>query len=273
MAETDAAVETTEQTTDTAAVQTDAATSTTETSTQATDQAAASTEAAQPQLFAGKFKTAEEAYWHSQGELNALRTAKPSAQTQTAQPAKYTPDQLWGLRSKALQDMTAAQVAGNAEQAGTLAANINWIDNEIQQQNMSKLRGEITGQSAVQSLNNESAELLKPYQADLVPGNPLYEQAQSYFGMMKQAMEGGVPLDNILSGLAVLAAAAKTGKTTAGTAQEARAEFAGSLNKALKQAVVTGAGKAAKVPDGAPDFASMTNKQFDDYRRKIGVLS
>ena len=271
MAETTEVVETAEQTTETApAPQTEAVeTSAAEPAT--TDTQATSTETAPPpQLFAGKFKTAEEAYWHSQGELNALKTAKPTQPTTTA-PAKYTTDQLWGIRAQKLQDMTAAQIAGNGEQAAQLAANVNWIDNEIQQQNLGKLRGEMAGQSAVQSLNTESAELLKPYQSDLVPGNPLYEQAQSYFGMMKQAMEGGLPLDNILSGLAVLAAAAKTGKHTAGTAQEARAEFAGSLNKALKQAVVTGAGKTAKVPDGSPDFSNMTNKQFDDYRRKIGA--
>lgn len=239
---------------------------------QTTPESTTTTETA-PTLFAGKFKTAEEAYWHSQGEINALKNQPKPTTTSPTTPAKYTTDQLWSLRAQKLQEMTAAQIAGNTEQAGTLAANINWVDNEIQQQNLAKVRTEITGQSAVQTLNTESAELLKPYQADLVPGNPLYEEAGRYYNMLKQSLEAGVPLDNMLSGLAVLAAAAKTGKTTAGTAQEARTEFAGSLNKALKQAVITGAGKAAKVPDGAPDFMTMSDKQFLDYQRKIGVRS
>lgn len=222
-------------------------------------------------LFAGKYKTAEEAYWRTQGELEAIRNqTKPTPTTQAATP-KYTTDQLWQLRAAKLQEMTAAQVGGESDRALTLAANINWIDNEIQQQQMSKLRGELSAQSVVQTLASEGAELLKPYQADLVPGTPLYEQAGTYFTMVKQAMDSGANIDNILSGLCALAAAAKTGKTTAGVEQAARAEFAGSLNKAMKQAVIAGAGKATKTPDSAPDFLSMTNKQFDDYQRKIGV--
>ena len=226
-----------------------------------------------PPLFAGKFKTAEEAYWHSQGELNALRQGATTQRTSTTATPKYTTDQLWGIRAQKLQEMTQAQIAGEGEKAGTLAANINWIDNEIQQQGIGKLRAEISGRSALDRLVSENADLLKPYQADLVPGNPLFETAQQFYSMLKQAHDAGVPMENILLGMSVLAAAAKTGKNTAGVQQEARAEFAGALKQSIKQAVITGAGKASKTPDNAPDFHNMTDKQFDDYRRKIGMLS
>lgn len=245
--------------------------STTETAEQKTAETAAATP--QPSLFAGKFKTAEEAYWHSQGELNALRSQPKPQPASTPAAPKYSTDQLWSLRAQKLQEMTAAQVAGEGDKAATIAANVNWIDNEIQQQNMGKLRGELTAQSALQSLATEGAELLKPYQSDLVPGNPVYEQAQHYYGILKQAMDSGVNLDQILSGVSVQMAVAKTGKATAGVEQGARAEFAGALKQSIKQAVITGAGKAAKTPDSAPDFMNMTDKQFDDYRRKIGVAS
>ena len=240
--------------------------------TQTDTSATTATSDTTPQLFAGKFKTAEEAYWHSQGELNALRQGQAKPTSTTATP-KYTPDQLWGIRAQKLQEMTQAQIAGEGDKASTLAANINWIDNEIQQQSIGKLRSEISAQSAIDRLVTENADLLKPYQADLVPGNPLFETAQQFYGMLKTAHDAGVPMENILSGMSVLAAAAKTGKTTAGTAQEARAEFAGALKQSIKQAVLTGAGKAGKTAESAPDFLGMTNEKFLDYQRKIGVRS
>lgn len=222
-------------------------------------------------LFAGKFKTAEEAYWHAQGELNALKSQPRTPSATTPTPPKYSTDQLWSLRAQKLQEMTAAQIASDPAKAAELAANVNWIDNEIQQQQFGKLRGELTGQSALTQLATEGVELLKPYQGDLVPGNPVYESAQHFYGLLKQAADAGASLDSILSGVAVHMAVAKTGKATAGVEQGARAEFAGALKQSIKQAVLTGAGKAVKPPDGTPDFMGMTDKQFDDYRRKIGV--
>ena len=87
--------------------------------------------------------------------------------------------------------------------------------------------------------------------------------------MMKQSYDAGLPIDQILSGAAVLAAAAKTGKTTAGVELSARQEFGKAMQGALKTAVITGAGKATKTADKAPDFAGMSDEDFRSYERKV----
>jgi len=242
--------------------------------TQATQVASAET-VAQPSLFQGKYKSPEEGFWHQKGIADALQT-RP-AETKSAQPQTYTPEQLWTLKQQKLTEMVAAQVAGEADKASTAAAQVNWIDNQLLDQRLSAESRKWQGQSTMQQLVSEGAELLKPYQAELVPGNPLNEEAANIFGRGQMAFEAetGQPMTNtqkqLLSAYSVLAAAAKTGKSTAGVAQQARQEFAGAMKDALKQAVITGAGNVAKTTDKTPDFMAMDDKEFMAYERKIGV--
>ena len=222
-------------------------------------------EAAKPK-YLGQFDSPEHAAMYYKGKSEA---APAISKTADAAKPQYTQDQLWSMRAEKLQEIASAQNAGNIDQARTAAAQVNWIDNQMLDLRLGGMEKRFSGQSAMTTLTNEGNELLKPYQADLVPGNPLYEQANTYFSMMKQAQESGVPMDNILSGLAVLAAAAKTGKTTAGVEMSARQEFGKAMQGALKTAVLTGAGKAAKSAPTAPDFAGMSDDEFRTYERKL----
>lgn len=275
MAETEAPAVEQEQTQATeqpAAVDT-AAPATSETTVEkVVEQAAAQTttaEAAKPK-YLGQFDSPEHAAMYYKGKSEA---APAAAKTADAAKPQYTQDQLWTLRAEKLQEISSAQNAGNIEQARTAAAQVNWIDNQMLDMRLGKVRTEIGAQSAFNTLVQEGQELLKPYQADLVAGNPLNEEAVRIFGMMKQSYDAGLPIDQILSGAAVLAAAAKTGKSTAGVELSARQEFGKAMQGALKTAVITGAGKAAKAVEKAPDFLSMSDDEFRSYERKIGVRS
>ena len=216
--------------------------------------------------YLGQFDSPEHAAMYYKGKSEAAPAA-----TKTADAAKpqYTQDQLWTMRAEKLQEISSAQNAGNIEQARTAAAQVNWIDNQMLDMRLGKVRTEIGAQSAFNTLVQEGQELLKPYQADLVAGNPLNEEAVRIFGMMKQSYDAGLPIDQILSGAAVLAAAAKTGKTTAGVELSARQEFGKAMQGALKTAVITGAGKASKPVEKAPDFLSMSDDEFRSYERKV----
>ena len=231
----------------------------------------------QPPLFQGKYKSAEEGFWHLKGQVDALQT-RPSEPAADKKP-QFTTEQLWTHRAAKLQEMAAAQVAGEADKAATAAAQVNWIDNQILDQRLSAESKKWQGQSTMQQLVSEGAELLKPYQSDLVPGTPLNEEAVSIFnrGQMAFEAETGQPMSQaqkqLLSAYSVLAAAAKTGKITAGVAQQARTEFAQALNQAAKQAVVAGGGAVGKATAKSPDFMTMTDEEFRAYERKIGVIS
>ena len=223
------------------------------------------TEAPKPK-YLGQFDTPEHAAMYYKGKSEAA--AQPAKSADPAKP-QYTQEQLWTLRAEKLQEIASAQNAGNPDQARTAAAQVNWIDNQMLDMRLGKVRTEIGAQSAFNTLVQEGQELLKPYQADLVAGNPLNEEAVRIFGMMKQSYDAGLPIDQILSGAAVLAAAARTGKTTAGVELSARQEFGKAMQGALKTAVITGAGKATKTADKAPDFAGMSDDDFRSYERKV----
>ena len=265
--ETNTAVET-EQTpvTDQTPVATpEAAEATPEQVAAAASTASPTPEAAKPK-YLGQFDSPEHAAMYYKGKSEAAPAASKSAEA--AKP-QYTQDQLWTLRAEKLQEIASAQNAGNTDQARTAAAQVNWIDNQMLDMRLGKVRTEIGAQSAFNTLVQEGQELLKPYQADLVAGNPLNEEAVRIFGMMKQSYDAGLPIDQILSGAAVLAAAAKTGKTTAGVELSARQEFGKAMQGALKTAVITGAGKASKPVEKAPDFLSMSDDEFRSYERKV----
>ena len=252
-------------------------TETVETTTQeppATEAAAPPAAAAPPVAeapktkFLGQFDTPEQAAYFYKGKAEAGPAHQPDTKPTAPQ---YTQDQLWSLRAQKMQEIASAQIAGDTEKAGTAAAQVNWIDNQMLDMRIGSVRKEMSGQSAYNTLVSETQDLLKPYAADLVPGNPLNEEATRLFGLMKQAYDSGQSIEQILSGAAVLAAAAKTGKNTAGVELNARKEFSNAMQQTLKQAVLTGAGKAAKPAEKAPDFGSMTDEQFRAYERKIGA--
>ena len=274
MADEQAAVETeqTEQaTTETTVPVTQEAAEATPEQVAAAASTAPSAETPKPK-YMGQFDSPEHAAQYYKGQAEAFKSQPAAKTSETAKPT-YTQDQLWSMRAEKLQEIASAQNAGNIDQARTAAAQVNWIDNQMLDMRLGKVRTEIGAQSAFNTLVQEGQELLKPYQADLVAGNPLNEEAVRIFGLMKQSYDAGLPIDQILSGAAVLAAAAKTGKTTAGVEMSARQEFGKAMQGALKTAVITGAGKATKAAEKTPDFLNMSDDEFRAYERKIGVRS
>lgn len=233
---------------------------------------------APPQKYLGQFDTPEQAAMFYKGQAEAFKSVP--AQAGTVQKAdEWTPEKLLTYKTEQFKALAAAQVNGDAAAASAAAAQIAAADNKMMDIRLSAESRKWQGQSTMTQLVSEGQELLKPYQNDLVPGNPLNEEATRIFSRGLEAFEAenGQPMPQsqrqLLGAYSVLAAAAKTGKTTAGVEMNARQEFGKAMQGALKTAVLTGAGKAAKPADKTPDFMSMTDDEFRAYERKIGVRS
>jgi hypothetical protein len=257
----------------------EAATAPVETQTQdtGTTQATPDTTAAQvqPSYVGGRFKSAEQMEAYILGfEKNQPRFT-PQPQTTQTQTQAQTPtlDQLKFSKSHWRNEAFRAQAAGDESAYQKASANMDWCDDQIGDARLAQESKKWQGQGAAESLIREGQELLKPYQANLVPGDPLYETAMTYFNQAKQAIEGGASIDQILGGLTVLAAAQKTGKTTAGVKQTATAQFADALNKAAKTAIVTGGGAATKMTGSgkltSAQIEAMSDEEFAKYDAQI----
>lgn len=224
-----------------------------------------------PTYLGGRFKSAEQLEAYALGlEKNQARPAAPASTPATQTP---TLDQLKYSKAHWRTEAFKAQTAGDADAYQKAISNLDWCEEQISETRLANEQKKWRGESAAQSLMTEGAELLKPYQGDLVPGNPLYETAMTYFNQAKQALESGASIDQILSGLTVLAAAQKTGKTTAGVTQKATANFADALNKAAKTAIVTGGGASTKMESGKITPEKIANMSDDDFAKyEAGVL-
>jgi len=254
----------------------EAATTPVETQTQdaGTTQATPDTSATQVQpKYLGRFNSAEQLEAYALGlEKNQAR-AIPQPQTPQSQTQTPTLDQLKYSKTHWRNEAFKAQVSGNESDYQRATANMDWCEEQLYDTRLAQESKKWQGQGAADSLIREGQELLKPYQANLVPGDPLYETAMTYFNQAKQAIEGGASIDQILGGLTVLAAAQKTGKTTAGVKQAATAQFADALNKAAKTAIVTGGGAATKTSSGKPDIAAMSDAEFAAHEANVKVQS
>ena len=249
-------------------------TSTTEPTTEPATAAAPIQAAPATPKFLGRFHTAEQLEAYAQGlEKSQAQPARTTPPTSTA-PAAPTLEQLRFSKSHWRNEAFKAQAAGDAEAYQKAASNLDWCEEQLYDVRLANESKKWQGQGAADSLLKEGAELLKPYQADLVPGNPLYETAMHYFNQAKQALESGASIDQILSGLTVLAAAQKTGKSTAGVKQDATVKFADALQQAAKTAIVTGGGGASKMDSGkiTPEkINAMSPDEFAKY--EAGILA
>ena len=224
--------------------------------------------------FLGRFHTAEQLEAYAQGLEKSQAQPARTTQPATTTPAAPTVEQLKFSKAHWRNEAFKAQSAGDAEAYQKAASNLDWCEEQLYDVRLANESKKWQGQGAADSLMKEGAELLKPYQADLVPGNPLYETAMTYFNQAKQALESGASIDQILSGLTVLAAAQKTGKSTAGVKQEATVKFADALQQAAKTAIVTGGGGASKMDSGkvtAEKIANMSPTEFATY--EAGILA
>lgn len=227
-------------------------------------------------LWAGKYKTPEEmerGYADSTSEAMRLYQENQKLQSGRTSPAAtpqtetYTAEQLTQYREHWARKAVDAQASGDAAAAADAMLKVNQCNDKLIDVRLTQERERWQGQTAVQSLVQDGTELIKPFAEDLQPGKPLYDQARQYYDQINTALRSGQSLDQIISTMAVLTAAAKTGKATAGVASKARAEFADSVNQAMRQAVVTGGGQASKPTTNRPDFDSMTPAQFKEYQK------
>ena len=220
--------------------------------------------ATQPTYLGGRFKSAEQLEAYALGlEKNQQQARQPQTQ-QTVDTSKQAPtlDQLKFSKSHWRNEAFKAQSAGDGDAYAKATANMDWCEEQLYDTRLANESKKWQGQSAAQNLMNEGTEMMKEYQADLVPGNPLNEAALNYFNQMKQAIDAGASVDQILLGASVLAAAKKTGKHVAGAKQQATAQFADALNKAAKTAIVTGGGASTAMSSGKKNYADMTDEEF-----------
>lgn len=238
----------------------------------APDPAAGST---QPTYLGGRFKSAEQLEAYALGLEKNQQQARQPQTSQTIETSKQAPtiDQLKYSKSHWRDEAFKAQASGDAAAYQKATANMDWCDDQLHDARLAHESKKWQGQTAAQFLTTEGNELLKPYQADLVPGNPLNETAMNYFNQMKTAIDAGASIDQILIGASVLAAAQKTGKHQAGAKQEATASFADALNKAAKTAIVTGGGASAKMTSGgkltAAQIESMSDEEFAKHDARV----
>ena len=261
------------QTADTAAATADTTTApVTSTQDTGTTQAAPDTAAAasQPTYLGGRFKSAEQVEAYALGLEKQINTSRQPQTSQTVETSKQAPtlDQLKFSKSHWRNEAFKAQSAGDADAYAKATANMDWCEEQLYDTRLANESKKWQGQSAMTQLLSEGTELLKPYQADLVSGTPLNEASLATFNLLKTAFESesGRPLtqaqEQLISGLAVIAAAQKTGKHQAGAVQKATANFSDALNKAAKTAIVTGGGASTAMSSGKKNYADMTDEEF-----------
>lgn len=237
--------------------------------TQPTDQAAAPV-----RKLAGRFEKPEELeaeFLRKEGEvaaLNRLATApRPGADpTPKADPhADITDSQLVELKEANLLAASNAELSVADRQKAI--RQVTLIEAEQQKRTISNSQKAERQSAAQRNLASKAQAALKPYEKELVPGNPLNDAA---FEIFKDLVAAGNPDNPITRGLAVLSAAQIMGHKATGQAVAAdRSALIHNLNKAAKDAVQAGAGGASAQATAPPNFATMTAKEFADYERNV----
>jgi len=246
----------------------------------------------EPQLLAGKYKTAqelEEGYRNAQAEnsrmaqeLAQYRRQTQNPQTTSQEKPKYTQDQLETWKESRLVEMSRysnlaerLQAEGKYHeaqqamaQAGEAARQVRLIDKELRSLDIAAYTQQSTRQSAESRLVADASNVVKAYSADLVPGTDLYNKA-SYFLEGFAAM-GQDPQNTLVQAQAVLMAASVLGLPAKRVEQDTRKELTKTINTALKTGIKAGAGKASKAAS-LPDFSKMKDEDFIKWKAERGL--
>jgi hypothetical protein len=242
-----------------------------------TEQAPAQPDTAPPpteKLWAGKYKAPEvmeEAHQNLQRQftLETQRRAELERQL-NASPAKtattptYTPEQLEGAKIDLLDKMADARVQGDAAKAREYASQIVWCDRELMNQRVAQTTQSSRAQAAESQLMQEVAGVLQQYQAELVPGNALYDKAAH---LLDTYVAMGMPNNGVTQAHAVTMAAQLLGKTQKATEQATRQNLTKTIQATLKSGVVAGAGQASTGTPSAPDFMNMPSAEFAAWKK------
>lgn len=240
-----------------------------------------------PRLLAGKYKTVEEleaAYQSTSSEATRMSqqlAATSKTTTEKTEAPKYTQDQLETWKEGRLLEVSQAQAAaqraydaGNVHearqfeaQARESAKQIRMIDAELRKMDISATLQSTTRKSAEGKLLNEAVGVLRQYKDELNPGTELHSKASEFLAGY-EAM--GLDTENpLIQAQAVSMAAQILGLSSKKVEQSTRKELTKTINKALKDGVQAGAGKAGKTSSG-PDFLKMTDAEFVAYKRQRG---
>ena len=188
--------------------------------------------------------------------------------TQSSQPASpqaYTPEQLETWKASYLVQQAQSAANGDLQKAQEAAQQVILIDRELRKQEVHSYTQQTQRETAQQSYRSETAPIVQKLQADLVPGNPLYEKAAQLY---TQAVAAGSQANDLTLNHAIITAAALTGKFTQSLVQDTRKEFSTQIQSKLKDAVLAGSGGSTagtRKDIGAEDINAMTDADFAKF--------
>lgn len=265
----------------------------TDSSNEAPPGEATPTDEEQQELLAGKYTSVEElvkGYQNATAEASRLAAEKSAYErgVQSAtrqQPAaetkpQFTPDQLkqykagyltslsdtQAKRHMALKDGDFETAARLEEQANKAASQIVMIDEELGRQDRATSARQARQETVSRTLDTDAKRVLSTYQSQLQPGSDFYNKSEEIWQHLRDT---GLPDNASTTAMAVAMAAELTG-VKASAAPETRKNLTQSIQTALKQGAVAGAGKAKR--SAAPqDFMQMTDKEFIDYKKSRGM--
>jgi len=241
-----------------------------------------------PRKFADKYDTIEDlekAYKLSNAEASRMaqqlaNVSKPK-ESSTEKP-KYSESQLEDWKEGRILEVANAQAAAaqayasgdyakgqQAEQVAKEAAKqIRMIDAELRNMSITSTLGSQKKAQAEGRLLNDAVSVLKQFKDDLVEGTELHTKASEF---MEGFVAMGMDADNALvQAQAVSMAAQILGLGSKKIAVDTRKDLTNKINKALKEGVAQGAGKAAAGKGGPTDFLKMTDAQFKAYKKSKG---
>ena|SRR3990167_3116379 len=190
--------------------------------------------------------------------------------TQSSQPAKpqtYSAEQLETWKAGYLVQQAQAAAGGDLQKAQDAAQQVILIDRELRKQEVQSYTQQTQRETAQQGWRTETAPIIHKLQADLVPGNPLYEKAAQLY---TQAVAAGSQANDLTLNHAIITAAALTGTFTAGLVQDTRKEFSTQVQTKLKEAVLAGSGGSTagtRKDLAAEDINAMSDADFVKFHQ------
>ena len=190
--------------------------------------------------------------------------------TQSSQPAKpqtYSAEQLETWKASYLVQQAQSAAGGDLQRAQEAAQQVILIDRELRKQETQAATQQVQRDTAQQGWRTETAPIVQKLQADLVPGNPLYEKAAQLY---TQAVQAGNPANDLTLNQAIITAAALTGKFTQSLVQDTRKEFFTQIQSKLKESVLAGSGGSTagtRKDVGAEDIRAMSDADFAKFHQ------
>lgn len=190
--------------------------------------------------------------------------------TQSSQPAKpqtYSAEQLETWKASYLVQQAQSAAGGDLQRAQEAAQQVILIDRELRKQETQAATQQVQRDTAQQGWRTETAPIVQKLQADLVPGNPLYEKAAQLY---TQAVQAGNPANDLTLNQAIITAAALTGKFTHSLVQDTRKEFSTQIQSKLKESVLAGSGgstASTRKDVGAEDIRAMSDADFAKFHQ------